>query len=81
MLFMPVSLMTGYFSIQFIGTGFTVKSYWVAFGVILGLSLILLFAFSFVSGTMEGRMIYRPLTQIAYDFSKRLLLRRKRKEY
>jgi len=81
MLFMPVSLMTGYFSIQFSGVEFSLKSYWIAFGLILGLSFVLLWLFSFVSGTMEGKMIYRPLSRIAYDFSKRILLRQKKKSF
>ncbi|KAF2199018.1 hypothetical protein GQ43DRAFT_377250 [Delitschia confertaspora ATCC 74209] len=81
MLFMPVSLLTAYFSIQFVNTTFSIKSYWIAFGVVLGLSVGGLMLFSAVSGTMEGRMMYRPLTRIVYDFSMRVLWRRKRKVY
>ncbi|KAF2463191.1 uncharacterized protein BDR25DRAFT_307938 [Lindgomyces ingoldianus] len=77
--FMPVTLMTGYFSIQFSGVEFTVKSYWWAFVGILGLSLVLVFLFSFFSGTMEGKIISRPWSRMAYDISKRWLLHRKRK--
>ncbi|KAF2182213.1 hypothetical protein K469DRAFT_728985 [Zopfia rhizophila CBS 207.26] len=79
--FMPVTLMTGYYSVQFIGVEFTVKSYWVAFAIILAVSLVALFAFSFFSGTMEGKMMYRPLSRIMYDISKRWLLHRKKKGY
>ncbi|ORY13687.1 hypothetical protein BCR34DRAFT_480677 [Clohesyomyces aquaticus] len=77
--FMPVTLMTGYFSIQFSGVEFTVKSYWWAFIGILVLSLVSVFVFSFFSGTMEGKIVYRPWSRMAYDISKRWLLHRKRR--
>src|SRR5690242_10972940 len=48
-LFTPVTLMTGYFSIQFKNTEFEVGSYWWAFGIILGLSLLMLVLFSYFS--------------------------------
>lgn len=77
--FMPVTLMTGYFSIQFSGVEFQVKSYWWAFAVILGVSFFLLFLFSLFSGTLEGKIISRPWSRMVLDFSTRWVLRRKRK--
>ncbi|KAF2740028.1 hypothetical protein EJ04DRAFT_483588 [Polyplosphaeria fusca] len=79
MVFMPVTLMTGYFSIQFQGLEFTVKSYWWAFAVILGVSLVLLFLFSFFSGTMDGKIISRPFSRIMYDISKRWILHKRKR--
>ncbi|KAF1972924.1 hypothetical protein BU23DRAFT_554767 [Bimuria novae-zelandiae CBS 107.79] len=77
--FMPVTLMTGYFSIQFVNTEFTIKGYWWAFGVILAVSLVLLFLFSFVSGTLEGKIITRPWSRMMYDISKRWWVHRRKK--
>ncbi|KAF2264577.1 hypothetical protein CC78DRAFT_516793 [Lojkania enalia] len=79
--FMPVTLMTGYFSIQFANTEFTVKSYWWAFAIILAASLVLLFLFSFFSGTMDGKIISKPFSRMMYDISKRWLLHRKKRLY
>lgn len=71
-LFLPVSLMTGYFSVQIADLQgvYTHTTYWVCFGVIMGLSLFFLMVFGFLSGTVEGRPIYRSLTQTFMDFSK-----------
>ena len=70
---MPVTLMTGYFSIQFAGLEFTVRSYWWAFAVILVVSLVLLFMFSFFSGTFEGKIVSRSWSRFVYDASRRWL--------
>ncbi|KAF2761742.1 hypothetical protein EJ05DRAFT_507375 [Pseudovirgaria hyperparasitica] len=67
LLFMPVSLMTAYFGSEFVNADFTVKQYWIWFGVILGTSIFALMIFSFASGTMEGRILYRPLTRRIFD--------------
>lgn len=78
-LFTPVTLMTGYFSIQFKDTEFEVVNYWWAFGIVFGASLLLLVAFSFFSGTFEGKIITRSWSRIAYDFSCRWLAHRKKR--
>lgn len=70
-LFTPVTLMTGYFSIQFKGLEFEVGSYWWAFGIILGLSFLMLFLFSYFSGTLNGRIIKTSWSRVAVDVSKR----------
>jgi hypothetical protein len=79
LLFMPVTLMTGYFSIQFAGVEFSVASYWWAFAGFFGLSLVLVFLFSFFSGTMEGNIITRPWSRMMYDISKRWLLHKRKR--
>ncbi|KAF2495997.1 hypothetical protein BU16DRAFT_617511 [Lophium mytilinum] len=79
-LFIPISLMTAYFSTQLEGVVFTLKSYWVSFAVIFGLSAVALVIFSFASGTTEGKLVYRPLTRIFFDMSKSFLVHRRRKQ-
>jgi hypothetical protein len=79
MVFMPVTLMTGYFSIQFAGLEFTVKSYWWAFAVVLAVSMVLLFIFSLISGTFEGKIITRPWSRMMVDVSRRWLAHRRGK--
>lgn len=77
--FMPVTLMTGYFSIQFANVQFTVTNYWLTFGVILAVSLVLLFLFSFFSGTFEGKIISKPWTRMLYDVSRRWWVHRRKR--
>lgn len=70
-LFTPVTLMTGYFSIQFKNTEFEVKSYWWGFGIILALSFLMLFLFSYFSGTLNGHIIKKSWSRVVVDISKR----------
>ncbi|KAF2120550.1 hypothetical protein BDV96DRAFT_565077 [Lophiotrema nucula] len=80
--FMPVTLATGYFSIQFRGVEFTTGNYWWVFGVILVVSLGLLALFSIFSGTMDGgKIISRPFSRMCYEVSKRWLLHKRRRGY
>lgn len=69
-LFMPVSLMTNYFSTQISGLHGTVKTYWICFGVIMFLSIVFLFVFGALSGTLEGKPIYRSLTETVIDLGR-----------
>jgi hypothetical protein len=78
-LFMPITLMTGYFSVQFRGVEFSVKSYWWAFGLVFGVSLVLVFLFSLFSGTLSGKIVTRPWSRIMYDISKRWLMHRRKR--
>jgi TRAP-type uncharacterized transport system fused permease subunit len=71
---MPVTLMTGYFSIQFRGVEFSTKSYWWAFGIVFGVSLVLVFLFSLFSGTLERKIVTRPWSRVVYEISKKWLL-------
>lgn len=78
-LFTPVTLMTGYFSIQFKDKEFEMHSYWWTFGIIFGVSLALLFAFSFFSGTFEGKIITKSWSRVAYDLSRKWLNHRRKR--
>lgn len=71
-LFMPVSIMTGYFSTQLsdLANRYTVETYWICFAIIITLSFVFLFVFGLVSGTLEGKPIYRTFTQTIYDLGK-----------
>jgi hypothetical protein len=78
-LFTPVTLMTGYFSIQFKGLEFEMQSYWQAFGITFGLSAALLVLFSWVSGTFEGKIITRSWTRAVYDVGRRWVVHRRKR--
>lgn len=78
-LFTPVTLMTGYFSIQFKNTEFEIRSYWWTFAIVFGLSIFLLLLFSFFSGTFEGKIINKSWSRIAYDISRRWWMHRKKR--
>jgi Mg2+ and Co2+ transporter CorA len=78
-LFTPVTLMTGYFSIQFKDTEFEIKSYWWAFAIVLGISLLMLFLFSFFSGTLNGHIISKSWSRMMVDISKRWWAHRKKR--
>jgi len=78
-LFIPISLLIAYFSTQLEGVVFTLKSFWVSFAVILVLSAVALVIFSFVSGTIEGKLVYRPLTRICFDMCRNFLVHRRKK--
>ena len=71
-LFMPVSLMTAYFSVEIddLQGMYTAATYWVSFAVIMALSFIFLLVFGYISGTVEGKPIYRSFTQIFVDKSR-----------
>ena len=71
-LFLPVSLMTGYFSTELVEVKgvYTINQYWVSFGVIVFLSFVLLVVFGVASGTVEGKTIYASLFRTFFRFSK-----------
>ncbi|KAL1625382.1 hypothetical protein SLS54_003474 [Diplodia seriata] len=69
LLFMPISIMAAYFSCQFTNQEFTVTQFWTWFGIVLGVSIVCLFLFSVVSGTMEGKMLYRSFSRAVIDFT------------
>ena len=73
-LFMPVSLMTGYFSVQIVDLQgiYTAKTYWVCFAVIMALSFFFLIAFGVISHTLEGGLIYESMTDLALAVPKRM---------
>ena len=76
--FLSVSLTTAYFSTEIDELQhYTSKTYWVTFAVVMFLSIVLLMLFSWLSGAVEGRPVYRSMATTLYDFSMRALGRRK----
>ncbi|KAJ5998320.1 hypothetical protein N7451_006130 [Penicillium sp. IBT 35674x] len=82
MLFLPVSLMTAYFSTELQGVkgGYTKVDYWVSFAVIFFLTLILLTVFGFASDTVEGKTIYRSLVKSFFRSSRERISKPRRKQ-
>lgn len=56
-LFLPVSLMTSYFSCNLADTVYTPTQYWVAFTVVLCSSFLVLLLFGVLSGTMDHSLL------------------------
>ncbi|KAF2461069.1 hypothetical protein BDY21DRAFT_279153 [Lineolata rhizophorae] len=77
-LFMPVSIVTGYFSTQLEGITFTQRSFWLTFGMTLLVSVVLLIAFSVLSGTMEGAIMYRSFSRFFWEMMLKPLWKRMR---
>ena len=73
-MFLPVSLLTGYFSVQIADLQgvYTVKTYWLSFLITTLLSFALLLSFGVLSDSVEGKTVYR-------SFTKTLLNRRGKK--
>ncbi|KAJ5117022.1 hypothetical protein N7456_001370 [Penicillium angulare] len=83
MLFLPVSLMTAYFSTELQGVkgGYTKIDYWASFAVIFFLTLVLLTLFGFASDTVEGKTIYRSLIKTFFRNSReRMSFKRRSQE-
>jgi Mg2+ and Co2+ transporter CorA len=70
--FLPISLMTAYFSIQVgnIAEKYSLKTYWLCFLVVSVLSIAFLGAFGFYTHTVEGKTIYRSVTRMILDVFK-----------
>ena len=68
-LFMPVSLMTAYFSTQLhdLENLYSIKTYWICFAVIGTLSFLFLFFFGLASGTLEGKPVYTSFSRLLLD--------------
>jgi len=66
---MPVSIMTAYFSTTLtdLADKYTTKTYWICFAVIMCITFLFLLVFGQVSGTVEGKPVYRTLRQIAWS--------------
>jgi hypothetical protein len=79
-LFMPVSLLTAFFSCQFVDWQFSYKAYWKWFGGIFAMSALGIIAFSFLSGTTEGKIITKPMGRRLLDFSGDLISARRKKK-
>ncbi|KAI9840879.1 MAG: hypothetical protein M1838_003866 [Thelocarpon superellum] len=74
-LFLPVNLMTQYFSVQIddLAGVYTANTYWIAFGVIMFLSVSLLFLYGRISGTVEGKVIYQSVGYHILDLGRGVL--------
>ncbi|KAJ5620679.1 hypothetical protein N7510_004663 [Penicillium lagena] len=79
-LFLPVSLMTGYFStdLQGVKGGYSVTDYWVAFAVIMVVSILMLMIFGMASDTVEGKTIYRSLVRTFFRTSRERMMQQRR---
>ncbi|KAL3470610.1 hypothetical protein BJX99DRAFT_264081 [Aspergillus californicus] len=77
-LFLPVSLMTAYFSTELQGVKgvFTQVQYWVSFAVIIVLSVALLAMFGYISDTVEGKTVYRSMFRTFFRKSRNRLFDR-----
>ncbi|EXJ88408.1 hypothetical protein A1O1_05338 [Capronia coronata CBS 617.96] len=71
-LFLPVSLMTAYFSVQLpeITELYTLKTYWLTFLVVAILSIAFLLVFGVTTHTVEGKTIYKSITRMLWDKGK-----------
>jgi hypothetical protein len=71
-MFLPVSLMSQYFSIQIpdIGDPLSLRAYWISFAVLMVLSISILTLFGYASDTVEGKTIYRSVTRTLFSSSK-----------
>ncbi|EXJ78253.1 hypothetical protein A1O3_09414 [Capronia epimyces CBS 606.96] len=71
-LFLPVSLMTAYFSIQLpaIAELYSLRTYWLTFLVVAVLSMAFLLVFGVTTHTVEGKTIYRSVTRMLWDKGK-----------
>ncbi|CAI7635663.1 hypothetical protein PCG10_000353 [Penicillium crustosum] len=71
-LFLPVSLMSAYFSTELIGVknGYTKTQYWVSFAVIFVTSILLLTVFGYASDTVEGSEGFLATDNMGITFSR-----------
>lgn len=76
-LFMPVSVLTGYFSTQIkdLQDVYTARTYWISFAVTVVLSVMFLFLFGLISHTLEGGIIYTTIVQATLQRVRRMFMR------
>jgi Mg2+ and Co2+ transporter CorA len=82
MLFLPVSLMTAYFSTELAGVKgvYTQAEYWVAFAVIFVVTVLVLTIFGYASDTVEGKTIYRSLVKTFFRRSRQRITGRAKRQ-
>lgn len=78
MLFIPVNLMTAYFSTELVNTEFTLRGYWIAFAVVFGASCVLLGFFDAISKISEGRSVDKAASRRILDTSMSWLIEQQR---
>jgi len=64
-LFLPVSLMSAYFSVDLANVQYTLHEYWISFAVIFFLSWIALFVFGVFSGSVQTAAFFQTLWRAA----------------
>lgn len=79
-LFLPVSLLTGYFSLSVgdIDKLYSLRTYWFSFLTVALLSITFLSLFGIATGTVEGKLVYRSLHKALWDKSVAAVLRKMR---
>jgi hypothetical protein len=70
---MPVSLMTGYFSTELENVSFSVRAYWIWFGVVLGTSVVGLAVFSYFGKKRDANLIETSFARSAVDLSRSIV--------
>lgn len=60
-LFLPVGVMTAYFSVSLADVDYTARQYWFGFGIVFLLSLIAMFIFGVFSGDVSTVVICKPM--------------------
>ena len=75
-MFMPVSVMTGYFSTQIkdLQDIYTAKTYWVCFAITIFISFLFLVGFGVISHTLEGGVVYQSLTDATFKLPRKALV-------
>jgi hypothetical protein len=84
LLFLPVSLMTGYFSIQIgnIQNIYSLRTYWLCFVIVFAVSIVGLVFFGFAIGQVADQATYKSLWRIFSDFARKAIgERRKEKKH
>ena len=79
LLFMPVSLLTAYFSCQFVDYQFSYKAYWKWFAGVFVASGLFLATFTLISGTSEGKLVTKPLSRRIIEFSEKVVMAKRRR--
>lgn len=75
MIFLPVSLMTGYFSVPLQGLEYGIRDYWISFAVVLFASGMMLFTVGFLTGTVQVLDILKAIGRRVKACIRRLLER------
>jgi Mg2+ and Co2+ transporter CorA len=78
-IFLPVSLLTAYFSIQVgnIDQIYSLKTYWLSFSVVAAASIVFLAASEAATGTIEGQIVFRSLHRALWRKGVAKVMRRK----
>ena len=68
MLFLPVSIMTAYFTIPLSGgeAEYSPAQYWVAFAVLIAVTYMILWVFGQLSDTQDTKTIYESVGRVLF---------------